>query len=196
MGGIGSGRGSRWSTKTTTNEVKRLDVRLMRKQGLLKDGIKSNLRWTRNGKPNGEIGFNVAGDVLHLVFNSRTRGEDWQLIEQAVPLDYTPCNYGGVRPWFLCPRCSKRVALLYGADALFLCRHCYNLPYQSQQQGTTDRAINQKHKLGERIFEHYEYGEGYGKKKGMHWKTYERLHKRYKANERTYLSAMTQYLKL
>jgi hypothetical protein len=36
-------------------------------------------------------------------------------------------------------------------------------------KGRIDRLISQKHKLGVRIFEHYDYGEGWGKKKGMHW---------------------------
>lgn len=34
------------------------------------------------------------------------------------------------RPWFRCPRCPRcwqRVAVLYGADKRFLCRHCYRL---------------------------------------------------------------------
>jgi hypothetical protein len=35
-----------------------------------------------------------------------------------VPLTYTPSNFGGRRPWFVCPspRCGRRVAILYLAD--------------------------------------------------------------------------------
>jgi Transposase DDE domain len=34
-------------------------------------------------------------------------------------LEWTPCNYGGARPWFLCPMdgCRRRVAVLYAGDA-------------------------------------------------------------------------------
>ena len=47
----------------------------------------------------------------------------------------TSCYLGGVRYWFLCPSCSKRVGKLYAplsADE-FKCRHCYNLTYKSTQ---------------------------------------------------------------
>lgn len=196
MGGFGSGRGSRWSTKTTTNEVKRLDVRLMHKQGWLKMGARGDLNWSRGGEPNGSISYYYNDDTLRLSYRYRKRGGEWKPIEQEVPIDHTACHYGGERPWFRCPSCSRRVALIYMADSLFLCRHCYKLPYESQQQGWRDRLITQKHKLGERVFEHYEYGEGYGKKKGMHWKTYERLHKRYQAKESAYLSEMGRFLQV
>ena len=52
-------------------------------------------------------------------------------------------------------------------------------PYASQMLGDLDRLVDQKHKLGKRIFEHYEYGDGWMKKKGMHWKTFHRHHDRY-----------------
>lgn len=46
-----------------------------------------------------------------------------------------------------------------------------------------DNLVEQKDKLGERIFEYYEGGDGWGKKKGMHWKTYNRLYVRYQLLE-------------
>ncbi|MEI6127263.1 MAG: hypothetical protein WCQ99_12005 [Pseudomonadota bacterium] len=41
--------------------------------------------------------------------------------------------FGGSRYWFLCPGrgCGRRVGKLYGAGKYFLCRHCYNLTYDS-----------------------------------------------------------------
>ena len=39
------------------------------------------------------------------------------------------------------------------------------------------------HKLGERLFSIYVGGDGFGKKKGMHWSTFNRLHDRYKTLE-------------
>jgi hypothetical protein len=46
--------------------------------------------------------------------------------------------------------------------------------------GYLDRLLDKKHDLGERIFEHYEFGEGWLKKKGMHQKTFDRLYSKYK----------------
>jgi len=186
MGGTGSGNWYRWDNKTTTEEVKRIDVRYMRKKGLLKPNTRGSLSWTCGGKPSGDIRYTCYQHELQLHYRYRQHGGDWQPVEQRIPLERTPCNYGGERPWFLCSRCNKRIAVLYGADVLFLCRHCYQLPYASQNQGYMDKLIDQKHKLGERIFEVYECGEGWGKKKGMHWSAFNRLHSKYKALEQAW----------
>lgn len=45
-------------------------------------------------------------------------------------------------------------------------------------KGTLDQLIDQKHKLGKRIFEDYD-GYGWRKRKGMHQKTFDRLHLKY-----------------
>lgn len=58
-----------------------------------------------------------------------------------VELTATPCNYGGVRLWFVCPlyiagrACRRRVGRLYlpPGGRYFGCRHCYNLTYVSTQ---------------------------------------------------------------
>jgi hypothetical protein len=192
MGGMGSGNRYGWNKKTTTEEVKRIDVRFMRKQGLLKPNTQGSLNWTCAGRPSGDIRYSCYQHALHLHYRYRQSGEDWQPVEQQISIERTPCHYGGDRPWFRCPNCHRRVAILYSAGRLFLCRHCYQLPYESQQVDKISRLIAQKHKLGERIFERYEYGEGWGKKKGMHWRTFERLLARYEQLEQAYLKRLAQ----
>jgi hypothetical protein len=73
----------------------------------------------------------------------------------STPYDYevslvtTPCNFGGVRYWFACPVCSRRVGGLYLVlgDAHFVCRRCNNLTYRSRNRcvmgalGHTSRQI-------------------------------------------------------
>ena len=139
----------------------------MRKNKLLKPGYMGNLRWTRNGEPNGDIRYACYQSHLQLNYRYREGEDEWKPIEQQIYFERTPCHYGGERLWFLCPRCNRRVGVLCAYDVHFLCRHCYQLPYSSQQESRIDRIISQKHKLGARIFEHYEYGEGFGKKKGI-----------------------------
>lgn len=194
MGGRGSGTWCRWSKQTTLDDVKRIDIRFMKKRGMLKTGWGGSLNWTRGGKPNGSINYRCHDDSLQLNFRYREHGGDWQPIEQRIYFDRTPCNYGGERLWFLCPRCSKRVGILCCDGPMFLCRHCYQLPYASQQQSRMDRLIDQKHQLGARIFQYYDYGEGWGKKKGMHWKTFNRLETRYQALERQWLQIVSKSL--
>ena len=67
---------------------------------------------------------------------------------EPVTLTWTPCNYGGYRPWFRCPGafndvlCDRRVARLYARSHYFLCRHCYQLAYSSQNVSVGDRPLN------------------------------------------------------
>lgn len=47
----------------------------------------------------------------------------------------TDCpNFGGLRYWFLCPKCGRRVRYLY-SRRLFLCRQCHGLTYATAQAG-------------------------------------------------------------
>jgi hypothetical protein len=178
MGGSGSGSWWRWNTQTTCEEVKRVDIRYMKKHNLLKAGHSGTLSWKRGDEDSGYIGYRVEENRLILDYRFREHGGEWQPIKESVWFDRTPCNYGGERLWFLCPHCSKRVAVLYGVGARFLCRHCYDIHYSSQMKGKLDQLIEQKHKLGYRIFEDYD-GYGWRKKKGMHQKTFDRLHLKY-----------------
>ena len=142
----------------------------------------------------GDIGYTNYSDHLMLDYRHRGTGSEWQPVKQRIDYDRTSCNYGGHRLWFFCPRCNKRVAVLYCEDALFYCRRCYDIPYTTQYQGRMDSLIDKKHALGKRIFEHYEYGEGWGKKKGMHLKTFNRLHARYEALEQRWFQIVVRYL--
>ena len=46
-------------------------------------------------------------------------------MEQRVTITRTACHYGGERPWFTCPSCTKRVAVLYlRPHTGFACRKC------------------------------------------------------------------------
>lgn len=179
MGGRGSGNWYRWDKQDTTEDCKTIDIRLMKRNGWLLPGCGGNLKWTCNGEPSGDINYHCYESRLLLNYRFRSVGIEWEPVKQTIFIESTPCNYGNSRQWFLCPRCGYRCALLYGADRLFLCRKCYELPYASQMQSDLDRLVDQKHKLGKRIFDDYEYGDGWWKKKGMRWKTFDRLYKRY-----------------
>jgi hypothetical protein len=55
-----------------------------------------------------------------------------QPIEQPVYFSWTRPQFGGRRPWFLCPLCIRRVALLYLRGERWSCRKCCNLAYRSE----------------------------------------------------------------
>lgn len=177
MGGIGSGTWYRWDTKTTTEEVHRVDIRYMRKRGLLKClGSSGILSWSQGGEKTGSIRFRLELNSLILMYKYRYHGEEWIEVEELVRLDRTPCNFGGERLWFLCPHCGKRVAVLYGARARFLCRHCHGLSYSSQCESDLDRMMRKARKIRRRLNASDDLSEEiWDKPKNMHWSTFNRL---------------------
>jgi len=108
MGGYGSGR--RWSSKNTTSGYLRLDVRRLQQRGCLVPGKSSRWYWTLNDRPHGDIQIRSQFDRIVLSYRLRSRSEDWQRKEYSVLLTQTPCHFGGVRQWFLCPArgCGRR----------------------------------------------------------------------------------------
>ena len=97
MGGIGSGSWCRSNNQTTIEETKRIDIRYMKRRGLLKPGFGGSLKWSCGGAPNGDIRYSCYRDRLQLNFRYREHGGDWQPAEQTIYFDRTPCNYGGER---------------------------------------------------------------------------------------------------
>ena len=92
-------------------------------------------------------------------------------------IERTRCNYGASRPWFRCPRCNRRVAIIYGVSFDYLCRHCYGLAYNSQSyQDDLDRMIRQARKIRRRLGASDDLSEPiYERPKGMWWSTYNQL---------------------
>jgi hypothetical protein len=180
MGGVGSGNWHRFDMKTTTDECQTIDVRHLHRNGLLRTGHSFSLRWSRAGRQIGSVG-GVAHDDDRVTFFYRHRegmGGEWEDVRETVALEWTPCNFGGERPWFLCPGagCGRRVAVLYGPGRYFLCRHCYDLRYRSQREDSMYGALRRAQKIRERLGGSANMTEPFPEKpKGMHWKTYERL---------------------
>jgi len=98
------------------------------------------------------------------------------VVEQRVQTQTSACHLGGQRHWFTCPRCSKRVAVLYAPGRYFACRQCGGLGYATQKEGAGDRASTKADKLRKRLGWEAGILNGNGDKpKGMHRKTYQRL---------------------
>jgi hypothetical protein len=178
MGGPGSGRWYRWQgTRTTLDEVYRLDVRWLQRHGYL-DGRPHWVSWSRGEQQVGSLLLTLQPEGVVLTYRYRVGGGDWESVRQVVTLDWTPCHYGGERPWFRCAGCRRRVAVLCGAGKWYLCRHCYELPYGSQQETAQDRHYRKVRKIRDRLGASHNLTEPvwpWNKPKGMHWRTWERL---------------------
>lgn len=176
MGGRGSGNWRRWDSKTTTESQHQIDIRWLKKQRYLRPGTAGSLSWSWGDEQTGSIGFRMEYERMILNYRHRPHGGDWENVEQATSFDRTSCNYGGYRTWFLCPRCWKRVAILYGAGKYFLCRHCYDFTYSSQQESRSDRLMRKARKIRARLGASNNLMESIlFKPKNMHQKTFDRL---------------------
>jgi len=153
----------------------------------LGSGGSGSLRWTHRGETSGRIKFRITQDsgALILYYRTRKNGEAWQPITLPVPLEATPCRYGGVRQYFLCPDqgCRRRCEVLYLNGVYFLCRKCCRYLYPSQKGNRLDKLVEARLKVGARIFEDWDGSGGWRKRKGMHWRTFERDRQTYEALE-------------
>jgi len=125
--------------------------------------------WCRRGmlKPH--------ADTTEVYYHGQVRG----FSDAVVGLEWTRCTFGGYRGWFVCPRCERRVAILYHPDFL-ACRHCYRLTFRSQRENEHGRDFLRLNKLRVRLgwpggVMHGEYP----KPKGMHHRTFLRLRMTY-----------------
>jgi hypothetical protein len=103
----------------------------------------------------------------------------WQEIEEPVALTWTPCHYGGQRPWFRCPGwgCGRRVAKLYLGGGYFRCRHCLDLVYESQREDAPTRLITAAQQIRRQLGGGVSPLEPFPPKlRGMPWRTYSALY--------------------
>ncbi len=178
MGGSGSGRQWYSGAKDTTDDYRSIDVRRWKRDGLLTPHQSFGWQWSRQGEVFASINVRTEPDRVNLTYRHRSGVDDWKDERYPVYLDWTGCNLGGRRPWFLCPAlgCGRRVAILYGGS-IFACRHCYQFVFASQRETWYDRAARRADRIREKL--DWEpgilNGSGSGKPKGMHWKTFEQL---------------------
>jgi hypothetical protein len=176
MGGFGSGDWRR-NRKDHVEECPRIDVRHWHREGLLRRGRCFTWRLNKAGAQGYSINVAASYDKV-TIKNQDERARLHQLDEYTVYIDWTRCNYGGRRPWLLCPspRCGKRVAILYAGAAGFECRHCSRLAYASQYENPALRALRHAKKIRARLGTDLTLWDPLpDKPERMHWRTYFRL---------------------
>jgi hypothetical protein len=147
MGGYNSGRWSWHLKKTQAEECAKLTIFFLKPY--LQPGNWSTVRWSRGGQETGSISYRVLGDDhptgLRLIYTIGAKSGHPEDFNYLVSLTTTPLPWGGVRYWFECPLqgCTRRVGCLYlpPGGKYFGCRHCYNLTYESRQEGSSSRSF-------------------------------------------------------
>ena len=113
---------SRFQTKQTLEAFDRLYVWDLGELGFLPDeGVFSGNWGWESGRG---IAFSAFPERLELRFYADPTDRQSRVIRQVVPIERTPCNFGGTRPWFRCPTCGGRVAMLVADQNRFCCRRC------------------------------------------------------------------------
>ncbi|MEF8826193.1 MAG: hypothetical protein V5A27_07630 [Halapricum sp.] len=170
MGGLGSGR-REYATTPTVGECHTLPIDVLT-EAVKHPGAFVPYRWRdehghgdvvasigiypeREGRPAFDGGPDereavaeaLADRATHLRLEATVTppGGESKDVEYRVELEYTPCHFGGVRPWFRCPAtgCGDRIGKLYRPPRaeVFACRECYDLGYRSSR--TSGDALKQ-----------------------------------------------------
>ena len=187
MGGYGSGRPAPgFFRKQDTDPLPALDVRALKRRGWFAPSPKKRrihpFVWFRGQAPIAFAvllmlgGRNRPPHTVRLRYGGVADNGEPEVNTDEVTIEYTPCHYGGVRPWFRCPGCGQRRAILWLAGGWFRCMQCHGLVYSSTREGVLDRACRRAHRARAKLCA------GYGpvavcppKPKGMHWTTYLRM---------------------
>ena len=145
--------------KTTVEEAYDLTIFQLKEMRLLADDAWRCITWVNNRSGNIAsvwVTVNVTDEPHIRLEYTVTRGGIETEHDFNVSLTTTLCHYGGIRYWFVCPFCSKRVGGIYRVPGglYFACRKCQDLTYRSRNRtgialmGHTGRQID---KLREKI---------------------------------------------
>lgn len=204
MGGSGSGNTSARDARPTTAERARLDIRAWRRADLLA-GRGDAGEW-REWCPGGGLRVQVVdlapapspgappALALRLARTRQPGGAAAVEVHSWIDLAWTPCQFGGHRPWFVCPGeaggapCGRQAAILYDAGDGFLCRRCVGLAYPSTRLDGRDRLLARSRRLRGRLGGGQPLAGLPRKPPRMYWTTYDRLCREILTAEAAYLA--------
>lgn len=133
--------------KDTVEDTLSIDLMELQKKGLFEKPGLWTTTWSWCGEVRAKVSFMLERDegkpsAIRFIYTitNRETGED-KKYDYPVYLDSTPCHFGGVRYWFLCPiikngvKCTRRTRKLYltAYHQYVGCRECYELSYDSRQ---------------------------------------------------------------
>jgi hypothetical protein len=164
---MGRGDYYRIGRKDRTSDYLSISIADMNRYKVFQRRGRHSWGWEKNGEIDNSLSFYLDD---HITFHYSTKGQDGSPVDvnKSIPLTWTPCNFGGNRPWFVCD-CGMRVGRLFFHRQHIVCRNCFNLVYPSQLQDELGRLRSKIEKIEAKL------GDGCSRPKGMHWKTFEKL---------------------
>jgi hypothetical protein len=143
-------------SKAEADSLNKLDINWLRREKVLADHCWNNRNITWTHRPSGNqssITIHTSltehdGQYVELIYTSTDKWDVTKTnINYKVPVTSTPCHFGGIRYWFICPLtsngvyCGRRVAKLYLFGKYFGCRHCHQLTYESRKLSGMWKAV-------------------------------------------------------
>ena len=179
MGGPGSGNWYRWDTRRVIDAVDCLDVRILSRQGVLREGVQATITWRQGQQAECSIKLACERRGIVLTYRAQRAGGAWQTVHQEIAVERIRTGFG-MRALLRCSECQRRVALVYLSDRLiYVCRVCLALPYKSQCERLDDRLYRRIRKLRKRVGAANGDEEQplwhHSKPKYMHQSTYDRI---------------------
>jgi len=116
-----------WDKKNTVEDCRSVSISFLKKHGYLSEPCckSGTITWTNSfGEKTSSIGVSVYTLYenkyvrFYYTITKRNTGEKIEC-DYKVQLTTTPCHFGGVRYWFICPiinngiSCGRRVGVLY-----------------------------------------------------------------------------------
>jgi hypothetical protein len=188
--------------KPTVESCRCIDVLDWHRRGCLRSPRRFSWAWRRDGERVASINVETERHRVTLKYRSRPYSGDWADAKQQFPVAWTPCHFGGDRPWFVCSvsangtYCGRQVTKLYQAGRLFACRHCSRLAYASQQESAHERGLRKAQNIRMRLGGTANMLDDFPEKpKGMHWRTYERFCRVHEAAQARLTIGMTGFVK-
>lgn len=152
------------------NDLLQIQVSDLKKAGGLMPHHTYELSWANGSQAD------VTTDETGLSLSYSYKGENRH---SRIMLSYSECNYGGHRPWLVCPMrsCTKRAGVLFHYHGCFMCRRCTGLLYSSQCATANWRATERMWKL--RVKHGIKRGDfrppyTIARPKGKHYRTHKR----------------------
>jgi hypothetical protein len=136
---LGGCRAGSHRGRATTDQHEHIDIRLLRRGGLLQVGTRFQMGNTQ--------GHNTGATLLLSWGNAHRKRRC------AVRLLRTHCNYGGIRRWLQCPveGCRRRVGVLYVRGDSIACRECSGLACRSQRKEFRVRRLRRAWAVRDRL---------------------------------------------
>jgi len=188
--------------KATVESCRSICVLDWHRRGCFRSSRRFSWAWRRDGERVASINVETERHRVTLKYRSRRYGEGWASAKQQFPVVWTPCRFGGERPWFICSVCAngtycgRQVTKLYQAARLFACRQCYRLAYASQRESAHERGLLKAQRIRMRLGGSANMLDDFPEKpKGMHWRTYQRLRHVHNAAQARSFIGLTEFVK-